>query len=85
VDNPDYGSGFAGVQSLLLAAHAIGLGACWVKPQPPLLAERLLREWYGLGEDHVLLAIIAIGGYDESPAEPARSPVEKYLLKPRER
>jgi nitroreductase len=83
VENPDYGTGFACVQNLVLAAHAIGLGTCWCKPYPPLLAERIIGGMFGLGEEHVLLANVAIGGYDKAPEGPARWPVERYLLKPK--
>ncbi|MCE5302160.1 MAG: nitroreductase family protein [Planctomycetaceae bacterium] len=51
----------AATENLLLAAHALGLGACWcgVYPRPTRMAE--LRKLLGLPEDVLAHSLVAIG------------------------
>jgi nitroreductase len=58
----------ASIQNMLLMAHALGLGACWVGA----FVEEEVRELLSL-PDHVLpLAIIPIGYPDEEPRAPPK-------------
>lgn len=61
--------GSAATQNLLLAAHALGLGACWLAVYP--IEERVagLRKLLGLPDHLVPLNVVSVG----RPAEPARS------------
>ena len=83
VDNPDFASGFAGVQNILLSAHAMGLGACWCKPVHPATITNALKRYFDIPENHTLLSTVTVGGYDDLPPKVKRYPISKYLLKPR--
>lgn len=78
IGNPGYATGFACVQNILLAAHALGIGACWCKPIPE--RDRIIREKFNI--DYTLVANIAIGYYDESKnhPKPKRKNVNEYIL-----
>lgn len=56
----------AAVENLLLAAHSLGYGACWMNP--PHFARRDLSGLLGVGEPYRLTAIVPLG----RPSEPAR-------------
>lgn len=58
----------AATQNLLLAAHAQGLGAVWLGYYPVEERVEVLRELFGLPENIVPLAVIAIGYPAEKPA-----------------
>ncbi len=58
----------AAVQNILLAAHAEGLGACWVCA--PLFCPQAVREALGLPESWVAQALNLIGYPAEQPAKP---------------
>ena len=60
----------AATQNILLAAHALGLGACWVGGHPIVAFEKGFRELLGLPDSLVPVAFVALG----YPAEalPAR-------------
>jgi coenzyme F420-0:L-glutamate ligase/coenzyme F420-1:gamma-L-glutamate ligase len=58
----------AAVQNILLAAHAEGLGACWVCA--PLFCPQAVRTALGLPESWVAQALILAGYPAEEPAKP---------------
>lgn len=60
----------AAAQNILLAAHALGLGACWIGAHPVASFEGGFKDLLGLPEGHVPVAFVALG----YPAEaiPAR-------------
>lgn len=62
----------AAIENLLLAAHACGLGACWlgVHPRPERITQ--LRTLFGLPEHIVPVSAIALGWPDEVPAARTR-------------
>lgn len=60
-------------QNLLLAAHAEGLGACWLCA--PLFCPDVVRETLGLPEDWEPQAFISLGWPDES-RQKEREPLE---------
>ncbi len=66
--------GAAATQNLLVAAHALGLGACWIagdkKPYAPKVAARL-----GAPEGGRLVALVALG----YPGGPAGAPKKRAL------
>jgi nitroreductase len=67
-------SGAAAVENLLLAAHALGLGACWMTG--PLVAERALCPLLSVPEGWRLAALVPVGkpAEEPSPAPPRRDP-----------
>ena len=60
-------------QNLLLAAHAEGLGACWLCA--PLFCPDVVRDTLGLPEDWQPQAFISLGWPDEVPSK-AREPLD---------
>lgn len=66
----------AAVQNILLAAHAMGLGACWCGLSPSGVARRT-AEWINAPENILPIATIAIGWPDESRQQPERYEPER--------
>ncbi len=60
-------------QNLLLAAHAEGLGACWLCA--PLFCPEVVRETLGLPEDWEPQALISLGWPAERPPTTDRKPL----------
>jgi nitroreductase len=65
------------VQNLLLAAHALGLGACVLTG--PLLVQEALAGVLALPPVHHLTCLIAVGHPAESPPPPRRKTVEQIV------
>jgi nitroreductase len=63
----------AAIQNLLVAAHAIGLGAVWIGVHPVLERSQRVGEICGIPQGVVALAMIAIG----HPAE-EKPPSERF-------
>jgi nitroreductase len=51
----------AATENLLLAAHALGLGACWVGIHPGEALIRRVKEWLALPSTVIPIAIVSIG------------------------
>ena len=64
-------------QNLLLAAHAHGLGACWMCA--PLFAPELVREMLGLPETWQPQALITLG-YAAEERESERAPLAERVV-----
>lgn len=62
----------AATQNLLLAAHALGLGAVWLGVYPTQDRMDALWELLGMPDEVVPFALIAVGHPAESPAPAAR-------------
>ncbi len=58
--------GAAATQNMLLAAHALGLGTCWIGSYDSGYEERT-KEVLGIARDKRLLALISLGYAAESP------------------
>lgn len=71
------GTAMAG-QNLLLAAHAQGLGACWMCA--PLFAPEVARQVLDLPADWEPQGLVVLGWPDEAPAERGRMPLERVTL-----
>jgi nitroreductase len=71
----------AAVQNILLAAHAEGLGTCWVGM--PLMYRDRITEALAIPEDEILLSFVCLGYPDkESPInsmERARMPYDQVV------
>lgn len=72
-------SASAAIMNLLLAAHALGLGACWMTG--PLLAASALEALLGIPTGWRLSAVVPIGIPDESPPAPARRTSSHLLVR----
>lgn len=68
----------AAIQNILLAAHAEGLGACWVCA--PLFCSEAVRESLNLPEDWDPQAIITLGYPAEKPRAPPRLPLSQISI-----
>lgn len=64
-----------GIENLLLAAHSMGLGACWVGAFDDNMVCKLL----GIPDKSLPAAIIPVGYPAEEPAMPPRVPLEKLV------
>ncbi|UCE96766.1 MAG: nitroreductase family protein [Candidatus Bathyarchaeota archaeon] len=65
----------AAIENLLLAAHAMGLGACWVGA----FQEELVRKILNTPPDVRPLAIIPIGYTSEKPPQRRRRPLKEII------
>jgi len=70
-------SAAAAIENMLIAAHALGLGACWMTG--PLLAEQELAALLEVPTGWRLTALVPVGWPAESPEPPARRSVERLL------
>jgi nitroreductase len=66
--------GSAATENLLLAAHASGLGACWVAGDKKPYAGKVL-ELIGAPKDYKLISLVPVGhpAEDQGPRAPKRS------------
>ncbi|MFX3636337.1 MAG: nitroreductase [Candidatus Pristimantibacillus sp.] len=62
----------AAVQNLLLAAHAVGLGAIWRSGDP--MYHPLMKDSFGLDAEEQLVGLIYIGYPDMTPPDVNRTP-----------
>jgi nitroreductase len=60
--------GTIATQNMLLAAHALGLGACWIGSYNSVYENRV-KEILSAPKDKRLLSIISIGFPAESPTK----------------
>jgi|SRR5690554_6696868 len=71
--------GAAATENALLAAHALGLGSCWVAGDKKEYAEAI-RQLLGVPDGHKLVSLIAIGYPTESKvAGPSKRKIEEVL------
>ncbi len=66
----------AGLENLLLAADAVGLGACWFCA--PAFCKDTVRATLKIPDSVEPSAFIALGYPAESPAAPSRKPFKEY-------
>src|SRR5579872_1708574 len=57
----------AATENLLLAAHALGLGACWVGVHPSESSVRRVKDLFGLPSAVVPMAVVSLGLPGEDP------------------
>jgi nitroreductase len=62
----------ASIENLLLAAHALGLGACWVGVHPSEAAVRRLKGLFGLPSAVIPVAVVSLGLPGEVPGARTR-------------
>ncbi len=69
----------AGLENLLLAAHAVGLGACWFCA--PAFCKDTVRNVLKIPVSVEPSALIALGYPAESPNMPSRKPLKDYCYR----
>lgn len=67
-------------ENMLLAAHGLGLGACWIGSYGIPLEDKA-RELLGVPEGQRLLSVIALGYPDEKPAPTSRKNFAEIVFK----
>ena len=70
--------GAAATQNILLAAHAHGLGACWVAGDKKPYADEV-RRILGAPDGYKLLSLIPIGYTQERPSPPGKRPLTDVI------
>jgi nitroreductase len=70
-------SASAAIQNLLLAAHTLGLGACWMTG--PLVAADGLRRCLEVTKGWEIAALVPVGYADEEPQPPKRRPLQRLI------
>jgi F420 biosynthesis protein FbiB-like protein len=71
----------AALQNLLLAAHSLGLGACWFCA--PAFCKETVRRVLGIPREVEPEALIALGYPDEEPPVPPKRQVGDYCFRDR--
>lgn len=69
----------ASIQNFLLAAHAEGLGACWLSA--PLFCRNTVKTMLHLPPHYDPQAFIALGHPREYPLQPLRKPLDDIILR----
>jgi nitroreductase len=67
----------AAIENLLLAAQALGYGACWMTG--PLIAAEELESLINLGNPWYLVALVPIGKPTEKPSPRRRKPLSEVV------
>ena len=67
----------AATENILLAAHALGLGACWCGATPMTGPMAALKEYFKLPENVKPFSIVVLGWPDETPKQPERAMPER--------
>ena len=67
----------ASIENLILAAHGMGYGSCWMRI--PFCAKDALERELKVEKPWHLIAFVPVGLPDEKPKDPGRKPVEKAM------
>ncbi|MEX0986915.1 MAG: nitroreductase family protein [Bacteroidales bacterium] len=67
----------ASTQNLLLAAHAMGIGSCWIGVYPRVKRVEMFRELFGLPEHIQPFALVSLGYPTGTKETPERFSQEK--------
>ena len=63
--------GAAAIQNILLAAHALGLGTCWISVRGTDWAETAAKV-LGIPDEEWLISVVSIGYPAEAPEKPRK-------------
>jgi nitroreductase len=66
------------LQNMLIAAHALGLGAVWLGEI--IKSDREIRGILGLGDNLELMAVLAVGYPDEKPKDGSRKALKELTV-----
>jgi len=67
----------AAIENMLLAAHALGLGSCWLTG--PLVAQDALEDLLGIESPWRLVSLVTLGHAAHSPDAPERKGLDEVL------
>ncbi|HON06620.1 MAG TPA: nitroreductase family protein, partial [Verrucomicrobiota bacterium] len=67
----------AAIENLLLAAHILGLGACWLGVHPRENRIKAIKEILGLPENIIPVSVVAVGKPGETKEPRTRYKAEK--------
>ncbi len=70
--------GCAATENILLAATALGLGACWVAGDKKGYADKV-RQMLGVPEGYRLVSLLPVGHPADRPARKQKRPLEEVL------
>jgi nitroreductase len=75
--NPGLQSVAAAIEHMLLAAHALGYGSCWMTG--PLVAQEAFGKLLGFGKERSIAALLPVGIPDEVVEARPRKPLDDIL------
>lgn len=76
----DHQSAGACIQNMMLAAHSLGLGTCWLGEI--LKNENKVKEILGLPiDEYEMCALLAVGYPDDKSKRAGRNPLHTFILK----
>lgn len=78
IEIEEFGAVYAAIQNMLLAAHALGLGAIWRTGLPAYHPK--MKEYLGLHERETILGLIYMGCPAVDPPVKPREPYEKKTI-----
>jgi nitroreductase len=77
--NPGLQSVAAAIEHMLLAAHALGYGSCWMTG--PLVAQEAFEKMLGYGKEKFIAALLPVGVPDEHPQARPRKALENIVTR----
>lgn len=75
----NYAASVCAVENILLAAHALGLGAFWRTGDAAYTSPNAIKELLGLPESSTIVALLLIGYPDGFPKSATRKPLEEKV------
>ncbi len=75
--NPGLQSVAAAIEHILLAAHALGYGSCWMTG--PLVAQEAFEKILGFGKERYIAALLPVGVPDEKTSPRPRKPLDEIM------
>ena len=75
--DPGLQSVAAAIEHMLLAAHALGYGSCWMTG--PLVAQEGFEKLLGYGKEKFIAALLPLGVPDETPSPRPRRPLDELM------
>ena len=75
--NPGLQSVAAAIEHMLLAAHALGYGSCWMTG--PLVAQEAFEKLFGYGKEKYIAALLPLGVPDEKAAPRPRKKLDEIM------
>ena len=69
----------ASTQNILLAAHALGLGACWCFCYKCVVQKKEVRDYFNIPEPIILTSVLLMGWPADYPEPPARKPLKEMI------
>jgi nitroreductase len=77
--DPGLQSVAAAVEHMLLAAHTLGYGSCWMTG--PLVAQEAFEKILGYGKEKFIVALLPVGVPDEHPEARPRKALDAIIMR----